>query len=109
MHFFQKLEDTLFKFDRMRLTERSPLLIVGDSNVDLLQPSNASRQECSFSSTRSLRQCVKYHTTDYGSLLDHVWSNLRPMQIDVSIHEAFWSDHVPVLLTLTLEAVSADP
>jgi hypothetical protein len=72
VHFFQELKDTLILFDRMCLTERSPLMIFGDFNVDLLQSSNASRQECSFFATRSLRQCVEYHITDYGSLLDHV-------------------------------------
>jgi exonuclease III len=108
VHFFQKLEDTLILFNRMRLTERSPLIISGDFNIDLLQPSNASRQKCSFFSTRLLRQCVEYHTTDYGSLLDHVWTNLQPTQLGVSMQEAFWSDHVPVLLSLTLEAVLAD-
>jgi hypothetical protein len=50
VHFFQELEDTLILFDCMRLTERSPLIIFGDFNIDLLQPS-ASRQECSFFST----------------------------------------------------------
>jgi hypothetical protein len=108
VHFFQELEDALILFDRMRLTKRSPPIIFGDFNIDLLQPSNASRQECSFFSTRLLRQCVEYHTTDYGSLLDHVWTNLQPTQLGVFMQEAFWSDHVPVLLSQTLNAVVAD-
>jgi hypothetical protein len=89
VHFFQELKDTMILFDRMRLTERSPLIIFGDFNIDLLQPSNASPQECSFFSARLLRQCAEYHTTDYGSLLHHVWTNLQPTQSGVSMQEAF--------------------
>jgi hypothetical protein len=106
-HFFQVLEDTLILFDRMRLTKKSPLIISRNFNVNLLQSSNTSRQECSFFLARSLRQCVEYHTTIYGSLLDHVWTNLQPSQLSVSMQEAFWSDCVPVLLSLTLEVVLA--
>jgi hypothetical protein len=84
VHFFQVLKDTLILFDRMRLTKKSPLIVSGDFNVDLLQSSNTSRQECSFFRARSLCQYVEYHTIDYGSLLDHIWTNLHPSQISVS-------------------------
>jgi hypothetical protein len=95
VHFIQVLEDTLILFDRVRLTEKSPLIISRDFNVDFLQSSNTFRQECSFFLACSLRQCVEYHTTNYGSLLDHVWTNLQPLKLSVSMQEALWSDHTP--------------
>jgi hypothetical protein len=68
-----ELKSNLEQFCGGRTCEFINLLIIfGDFNINLLQPSNASRQECSFFSTRLLRQCAEYHTTDYGSLLDHV-------------------------------------
>jgi hypothetical protein len=99
---FDELRDLLTVYFCIRSSDASPLIICDDFNVDLLKSVAISDRECSFFSAFSLRQRVQVHTTDYGSLLDQVWTNLSPSQISISMQESFWSDHVPVLFNLTL-------
>jgi hypothetical protein len=100
--FFQQLQNLLVLQQRFRLNGDCPLLISGDFNTDLLQDSAETRLEISLMQIFSLYQCVPVHTTDFGSLLDHVWTNISPSRLVVSVQKSFWSDHVPVLVTLAL-------
>jgi exonuclease III len=98
---FQHLQDLLALQQRLWLTDGSPLLVCGDFNIDLLQDSIEARLEVSLFQTVSLYQAVLTHTTNFGSLLDHVWTNIPLSKLDVSLQESFWSDHVPVLITFS--------
>jgi exonuclease III len=100
--FFAKLQEFTQLQQRLRLSPASPLLICGDFNIDLLRSDADSKRETSLLSSYDLFQHVPCHTTDFRSLLDHVWSNLPASNLEVSMQESFWSDHVPVLVALTL-------
>jgi hypothetical protein len=100
--FFQELEEVLKLQQRLRYHCRSPFLLCGDFNIDLFQPTKEAVQECSLLTSYALYQSVETHTTDFGSLLDHVWSNIPPFYFKISMQESFWSDHVPLLVSLSV-------
>jgi hypothetical protein len=100
--FFTELQEFVELQQRLRLSPASPLLICGDFNIDLLRSDGDSERETSLLSSYDLFQYVSCHTTDFKSLLDHVWSNITNSNLEVSMQESFWSDHVPVLVSLTL-------
>ena len=66
-------------------------IIFGDFNIDLLKfPEHGER----FLKTKeNFRQCVRTCTTDYYSLLDHVYTNIEKESIDVSLLESHFTDH----------------
>jgi endonuclease/exonuclease/phosphatase (EEP) superfamily protein YafD len=100
--FLQRLESVLCLQQRLRLRMDSSLLLCGNFNVDFLQSGREAEQECSMLSSYALYQYVQVHTSNFGSMLDHVWSNIPPSSLRVSMQESFWSDHVPILVSLLL-------
>lgn len=50
----------------------------------------------------SLRQLVQENTTDYGTLLDQIYTNINPEYIsDVGTLESYYSDHKPIYINLS--------
>ena len=72
-------------------------LIVGDFNVDLKQ--HTDHKLLSIMSNHSFRQLVDKPTTDYGSLLDHVYIN-GDLKIAVDVVDTYYSDHDAVCLSV---------
>jgi endonuclease/exonuclease/phosphatase (EEP) superfamily protein YafD len=99
--FLQHLEDFLHLQQRLRMSADSPFLLCGDFNIDLLQTSTDPDKESLLLSSYALYHYVQVHTSDFGSMLDHVWSNIPPLRLQVSMQESFWSDHVPILVSLS--------
>jgi hypothetical protein len=48
----------------------------------------------------NLRQLVTVATTDYGSCLDHLYTNMSEEQISAAALESYYSDHKPIVAYL---------
>ncbi|XP_053407909.1 uncharacterized protein LOC128559625 [Mercenaria mercenaria] len=77
---------------------KNPTIVLGDFNFDLscehLLPSFLQQQY-------QLKQIISTPTTDYGSLLDHIYTNLINDRIFQSgTLEAYFSDHKPIYITI---------
>ena len=65
------------------------ILVVGDFNEDLMGNTN---KISSYFEGKGFNQLIHQTTTDYGSLLDHVYFNgLLPIQTEVC--DTYYSDH----------------
>jgi exonuclease III len=79
---------------------QNPTIIMGDFNKQL--------KECvSFvqyaHQKYSLRQLVQEYTTDYDTILDHIYTNIDPESISsVGTVESYYSDHKPIYINLHL-------
>ena len=75
-------------------------LVLGDMNVDLLESPHhrlvSTMEELGF------YQHVKTATTDYGSLLDHVYINRRE-RVTISVADTYYSNHDMVCISVCLE------
>lgn len=92
--FLNKLRDFLSSLDLNKLT-----LILGDFNFDLLEsPDHGILQ---LMREYGFRQCVTGPTTDYGSLLDHVYVN-KGVDVHIDILDTYYSDHDIVCTCITL-------
>ncbi|XP_066265421.1 uncharacterized protein [Branchiostoma lanceolatum] len=69
----------------------TPIMICGDFNVDL-QVSDNIPPLLDTMITLGFRQLVSNPTTDYGSLLDHVYIN-RYLQATANVIDCYFSDH----------------
>ena len=76
-----------------------PIILSGDFNTDLSKNTQTRLATCL--ELLGFHQCVKDPTTDYGSLLDHVYYNGNEMHV-VDITDTYYSDHDLVLCTIEL-------
>ena len=67
------------------------VLIVGDFNEDLLD-GEQGKIICNSLSDLGFEQPISKPTTDYGSLLDHVYSR-KIDNIEVDVQDTYYSDH----------------
>ena len=65
-------------------------IICGDFNIDLM--TSPQNNILTLMEQRGYQQLVKQPTTDYGSLLDHVYIN-KPMQVDIKVFDTYYTDH----------------
>ena len=77
------LNDVTYNIDKV--------IVVGDFNEDLLEGQDG-KVICNGSFRLGFKQHVSKPTTDYGSLLDHVYSR-RINDIVVDIADTYYSDH----------------
>jgi hypothetical protein len=70
--------------------------IMGDFNIDIIK--HKSSQMLKYLS--KYRQIVSIPTTDYHSLLDHVYTDVPPNHIQAGVLESYFSDHKPVWVAL---------
>lgn len=74
-----------------------PIIIMGDTNVDILNQNSLRR----FLDSNSLQQLIQTSTTDYGSCLDHLYTNMKPGdEISAATLESYYSDHKPIVAYL---------
>ena len=64
-------------------------IVVGDFNIDLIQHPHHSILSC----MSKFRQCIASPTTDHGSLLDHLYTNISPNKVQAGVLESYFSDH----------------
>lgn len=94
--FFEQLNAALQHFETIRFSSASPLIVVGDFNIDMLKSTLESRRLDSLFVKFNCRQIIDRQTSNYGSLIDHVWTNI--MSLNIEYLESFWSDHIPVCI-----------
>ncbi|KAK3102105.1 hypothetical protein FSP39_008803 [Pinctada imbricata] len=84
--------------ERTRTLVKSNLteIILGDFNIDLL--SNPNHQFLHF--MHQYIQHIKETTTDYNSLLDHVYSRNNQGVLNCFVLESVFSDHKPLLISI---------
>ena len=80
-----------------------PVLILGDFNIDIIKDTSA-KDIISCMLQFGFTQHVSDPTTDYGSLLDHVYSNCRILNISVEVNDCYFSDHDFLCVSLNLKS-----
>ena len=73
-----------------QLEDELRIIIMGDFNEDLLEIRRNSIYD--YLTGQSFNQHVKDPTTDYGSLLDHIYTK-NVAQVVVDIQDCYFSDH----------------
>ena len=90
-----KISSTTLALEKLvsSLYVQNPTIILGDMNMDLKKDTKVT----DFLQRFGFKQLVKVPTTDYGSILDHVYVNFdRFFHIDVT--DCYYSDHDKVIL-----------
>lgn len=79
------------------LDTSQPFLIMGDTNIDYF----SQRDLSSNLNHLNIRQIMHSSTTDYGSCLDHIYTNLNSSaEISCATLESYYSDHKPIVVYL---------
>lgn len=96
---FQLYVTSLFYMGLLNATK--PFILMGDSNLDYF--SHKELKSLADTTGILLHQIVHSCTTDYGSCLDHIYTN-RPVMnnndsqgISSATLESFYSDHKPIV------------
>lgn len=84
-----------------RQTSSYKLLLMGDFNFDFLEKKSLAAL---FEKKYQLAQIVHSVTTDYGTCLDHIYTNLSGSSIRSSgTLESYYSDHKPLFCAYSLQ------
>ena len=80
----------------------TPIVILGVFKVNLLEESsNKKKFQEYFQEQRQFTQIISQCTTDYHSLLDHIYTNI-PAQVEHSATlESYFSDRKPIFICLS--------
>jgi hypothetical protein len=73
-----------------------PTIIMGDFNEDLYIHANHTSQTIqllTFMSNNGYRQLINTPTTDRGTLIDHIYSNITSCNIVTEVADCYYSDH----------------
>lgn len=77
---------------------KEPVVKIGDFNFDI---KDNHILDNFFSTTFSFKQLIVQPTTDYGTILDHVYTNIATENISLSgTLESYYSDHKPVFIII---------
>lgn len=81
------------------LEDLNPVVLTGDFNIDNL--SSQTGNLMTFMSEFNLKYLPTDSTTDYGSALDHIYTNISDAQIQSwGTLESYFSDHKPLYIAL---------
>jgi endonuclease/exonuclease/phosphatase (EEP) superfamily protein YafD len=76
-----------------------PIILTGDFNCDIR--TNENNSVSNFLLSKGFRQFIHKSTTDYGSVLDHVYVSKSDV-LAVDIIDTYFSDHDTVIVTLDM-------
>ena len=76
----------------MSALEGSLVVLLGDFNVDLLKRQSSPMLDV----LPGYNQCIATQTTDYHSLLDHIYTNVHQDHIQTGVFESYFTDHKPI-------------
>ena len=79
--------------------QSTPIVILDDFNVNLLEMSSESRvlTRC-LVEQRGYTQLITQYTTDYHSLIDHIYTNVPDRIQSSGVLESYFSDHKPIFV-----------
>ena len=89
---------------RLLMTDLSPrlsmsnTLLLGDCNVNI----NYDRSLVELMQTYGFKQCINCNTTHYGTLIDHVYTNLDYSALKCGVLDSYFSDHRPIFAGIAL-------
>ncbi|XP_052276203.1 uncharacterized protein LOC127875286 isoform X2 [Dreissena polymorpha] len=84
-----RCETNYFLQDLLSPLSSSSIIILGDFNIDL--KSNTPLETLS-----GFHQYITTPTTDYKSILDHIYSNLDDRILMTGVFDSYFSDHKPI-------------
>ena len=80
--------------------QSTPIVILGDFNVNLLEMSSESRVLTRYLvEQRGCTQLITQYTTDYHSLIDHIYTNIPDRIQSSGVLEFYFSDHKPIFVS----------
>ncbi len=81
----------------------TPVVFIGDFNVDLLETSSDKNKLIRYMmQQKGYTQLIQEYTTDYQSLIDHIYTNIPQMVITSGVLESYYSDHKPIFICLRM-------
>ena len=99
----QSLTSSVFLSKLQHLMESLPrdvqTIVMGDFNINLIE--SPHHEIITIMKEFGFVQQVKVPTTDYGSLLDHVYVN-REVCIQINVIDTYFSDHDTIFISLKL-------
>ena len=84
LHYLEKLMTDL-------QVSRTRTIILGDFNEDLLKSQTHPIKD--HLQKHGFKQHITEPTTDYGSLLDHIYHNMEPASQHYEVQDTYYSDH----------------
>jgi endonuclease/exonuclease/phosphatase family metal-dependent hydrolase len=81
-----------YLMERMASCRGRQVIVLGDFNVDL------KKKEVPFQALKDMKQHIQAPTTDYMSILDHIYTNI--VDIQTGVFESYFKDHKPVWIKL---------
>ena len=84
-------------FDSLPVDQNCPVVILGDFNVDF-QKSKEPRDVNI--PGRTLKQLIEVPTTNYGSTLDNIYTDLSRDAFSYGVFESYFSDHKPIWIKI---------
>lgn len=100
-----KLIDALNYLHDSKLTSPEiPVVLLGDFNVNLLEKTFEQKAltRC-LVEEKGYTQLIKQYTTDYRSLIDHIYTNIPHFVRSSGVLESYYSDHKPLFISLKIE------
>ena len=87
--------------DSKLTTPDTPVVLLGDFNVNLLEKTSEQKAltRC-LVEERGYTQLIKQYTTDYRSLIDHIYTNIPDFVQCSGVLESYYSDHKPLFISL---------
>ena len=77
-----------------------PTVILGDFNINLLQDTTEQKALKIFLITdRGYKQLINQYTTDYCTLIDHIYTNVPQIVQSAGTLESYYSDHKPIFIS----------
>ena len=82
----------------------NPIVILGDFNVNLLEPSAEENNLNSYMRDyRGYTQLINKYTTDYCTQIDHIYTNVPQLVSSSGVLESYYSDHKPVYVCFRIQ------
>jgi exonuclease III len=89
------LDDFVHMMDKVNASNNS-ILLLGDFNFDMFKPQRTWVSTTSLFGLHQLVQCATRVTPISSTLLDHIYTNNKPLIADVKVQNKSISDHSPI-------------
>ena len=91
----KSLQDALFSVIRQHIKANETFILIGDFNIDVLNPNLLYEQLQEFMTDVGLKQHINEYTTDMRTAIDHLYSNASnitcgTIETYFSFHKAVW-------------------